>query len=411
MLREALPARRRAPTVLATNPSTDLYGSSRMFLESVQGMLAQGWSVVVSIPEPSGPLLDEAERRGAHVRSVPSPVLRKACLNPRGVVRLTGEALRAIPAEIRVLREVRPDVIYVNTIIQPLWLVLGRCMRIPVVCHVHEGEASAPWLVRKVLTAPLLLARRLVLNSHFSLRVLAGAMPRAQARAVVVVNGVPGPRRVEPPRAALNGTVRLLYLGRLSERKGVGDAIEALRLLRARGIDAHLDILGAAVPGKEIVEVELRAQVADAQLGGRVKFLGFKPEVWPHLAEADILLVPSRTDEPFGNTAVEGILAARPVVATRSGGLIEAAAGFDASLLVTPGAPREIADAVQQVVARWNEFRAHAMNDALRAAGRHSPELYQSAVARVVHSTLVPKRPGSDVRRVRSDPQSPRRTA
>ena len=92
-------------------------------------------------------------------------------------MRLLGIALRALPAQIRILREVRPDVIYVNTIIQPLWLVLGRCLGIPVVCHVHEGEASTPRLVRKALSIPLLLARRLILNSRFSLSVLIDVMP------------------------------------------------------------------------------------------------------------------------------------------------------------------------------------------------------------------------------------------
>ena len=74
----------------------------------------------------------------------PTPVLRKTYLTPRGLLRLFALTARSIPAEVRVLREVRPDVIYVNTITQPLWLVLGRCLRIPVVCHVHEGEASMP---------------------------------------------------------------------------------------------------------------------------------------------------------------------------------------------------------------------------------------------------------------------------
>ncbi len=377
-----------APTVLAANPNADLYGASRMFLESVEGMLALGWRVVVSIPQPTGPLLDEIAERGGELRPAASPVLRKAYLRGLGPLRLLGIALRALPAQLRILREVRPDVIYVNTIIQPLWLVLGRCLGIPVVCHVHEGEASTPRLVRKVLSIPLLLARRLILNSRFSLSVLIDVMPRVAARSVVIVNGVPGPPRVEPPRATLEGPVRLLYLGRLSERKGTGDAIEAVRLLGQRGVDAQLDIVGAVFPGMEAVEEDLRRQVTDARLDGRVRFCGFAPTVWPYLADADILLVPSRTDESFGNTAVEAILAARPVIATRISGLVEATTGFDAALLVTPSAPDEIADAVARVVTQWSRFREHALADAPRAAHRHAPEEYRSAVAQVLRATV-----------------------
>src|SRR5262249_40219608 len=169
-----------------------------------------------------------------------------------------------------------------------------------------------------------------------------------------------------------------------SERKGTADAVETVVLLRALGIDAQLDIVGAVFPGTEAIEDALRQRVTSEQLGERVRFLGFKPEVWQSLAECDILLVPSRTDEPFGNTAVEGLLPARPVIATRTGGLVEATEGYDAALTVNPSAPNELADAVQQVVDHWSEFREYALADARRAAKRHSPATYQSAVADII---------------------------
>ncbi len=242
--------------------------------------------------------------------------------------------------------------------------------------------------MRKALGIPLLLARRLVLNSRCSSSVLTDALPQAGPRSVVIVNGVTGPPRMQPPRARLEEPVRLLYVGRLSERKGPGDAIEAVRLLGFRGVDAHLDIVGAVFPGNELFEDDLRRQVEAARLDGRVRFHGFTADVWPYLAACDVLLVPSRTDESFGNTAVEAILAARPVVATRIRGLVEATTAFDASLLVAPSAPAEIADAVERVVTHWNEFRAHALNDAPRAAHRYSRDRYQSAVTDVLRSLL-----------------------
>lgn len=379
----------RTPTVFATNPNDDFYGASRMFLESVEGMLALGWRVVVSIPGAPGSLADAVRAGGGEVRSAPSPVLRKTYLNPRGLLRLIALTVRSIPAGIRALREVRPDVLYVNTITQPLWLVLGRCLRIPVVCHVHEAEASASRARRKALALPLLLARRLIINSRFSRSVVIGVVPSVESRCVVVPNGVTGPARMEPPRRELSEPVRLLYVGRLSPRKGTADAIEAVRLLRDRGVLAQLDIVGAVFTGMEAVEQQLREQVAAAKLADRVHFVGFDPIVWPHLAQSDILIVPSRTDEPFGNTAVEGILASRPVITSRISGLVEATEGFDAAITVTPSAPAEIADAVERIMQQWDEFRANAIADAPRAADRHSPGKYRSAIADVVDELVA----------------------
>ena len=80
---------------------------------------------------------------------------------------------------------------------------------------------------------------------------------------------------------------------------------------------------GEAVPG---FGEQLRDQAADGDLD--VDFAGFDSWIWPHLARADVVLVPSRFDEPFGTAAVEAVLALRPVIASNSSGLREAAGGY-----------------------------------------------------------------------------------
>ncbi len=366
-------------TILATNPSSDLYGASRMALESVHGFRAEGWDVVVTLPT-GGPLADAAEAVGARVRLCPTPVLRKGDLSPLGLLRLLWRTLRAVPPGIRLVRQVRPDVVYVNTITEPLWLVLARVMRIPVLCHVHEGESQASPRMRRLLALPLLLAHRLVANSRFSLQVVTDAIPRLGARGEVVYNGVAGPPSATPPRTSIEPPVQLLYVGRLSERKGVQDAVGVVAALDRRGTAAELHIVGSAYQGYEWVERDVRARAAD--LGHRVHLHGFDPDVWPHLAAADVLLVPSRVDEPFGNTAVEGVLAARPVVTTRTGGLVEAVEGMAAATVVEPGDVEALADAVADLVARWADVRALALADAERAAARFAPEGYRAALCR-----------------------------
>jgi glycosyltransferase involved in cell wall biosynthesis len=89
-------------------------------------------------------------------------------------------------------------------------------------------------------------------------------------------------------------------------------------------------------------------------------------------------------DEPFGNTAVEAVLAARPVVVSATSGLREAAAGYASAQYVTPGDPRALADAVLAVRDRWPEFRDAAVADAGAAARRHSPEGYRGQVAELL---------------------------
>jgi len=371
-------------TALVAHPSAEMYGSDRMLIESVAGLVDAGWQVVVTVPS-DGPLVAQVEARGARVVLCPSPVLRKAALRPRGLVSLAVEAVRAVPAATRLLRALRPDALYVSTVTIPLWLPLARVMRVPAVCHVHEAERSAPAVVRQALSLPTLLAASVITNSRFSLDVLADSFSSLGRRAQVVYNGVAGPEVTVQARQELAGAVRLLYVGRLSPRKGVDVAVEALADLVDRGVDARLDLLGAVFPGYEWYEKEL-ADLADRRgVADRLHFLGFQPSVWTFVAEADVVLVPSRFDEPFGNTAVEAVLSARPVVVSDTSGLREAAAGYESAQIVTPGDAAALADAVVHVLADWGFFRQAAWRDASVATERHAPTTYRRLVAATVN--------------------------
>ena len=381
---------------LVVHPGAELYGSDRMLLEAVSALVEGGRPVTVALPGP-GPLAQLLRDRGADVVACPMPILRKAALRPAGAVRLLREGVTGLLPAVRLIR--RHGSVYVNTLTIPSWLVLARLLRRPVLCHVHEAEKSAPRLVRRAMAMAPRLADGVVVNSRFSLGVLADVAPSLGERASVVYNGVQGPDRVTPARATLDGAVRLLFIGRLSPRKGPHVALAALRELVARGVDAHLTVLGSVFDGYEWFEAELRETVQAAGLGTRVEFLGFRPEVWPVLAGADVVLVPSLVDEPFGNTAIEAVLAARPVVVSRTSGLVEAVTGYSGAQAVEPGVAGAWADAVARIVTDWPRYREAAVEDAAAAALRHAPREYQRRLAAEFAAIAAPAGSGPLCRR------------
>jgi glycosyltransferase involved in cell wall biosynthesis len=354
-------------TVLIAHPSADLYGSDLQLLESVRGLTAAGWRVEVSLPAP-GPLLARLEDAGAQVGVLGVPVLRKSLLRPAGLVGLVADSARAVPAMLRLMRRLRPDVVYVNTVTVPLWLVAARLARRPALCHVHEAEDDAGRLVSTVLNAPLLLCRTVVVNSRAAARTLLRAVPLLSGRTEVVHNGVPGPDTPpEPSAVAVDGPRRVVLVGRLSPRKGTDVAVEAVALLRAAGRDVDLELCGSVFPGYEWFEEQLRTRSADPVLAGHVRLAGYTSPTWPALARAEVVLVPSRA-EPFGNAAVEAQLAARPVIASAVQGLPEIVTSGETGLLVPPDDPQALADAIARVL----DDRALARS--LAEAGRASAE-------------------------------------
>ncbi len=376
----------RRGTVVVANPSADLYGSDRMMLEGVVGLIADGWRVVVTCSAP-GPLLDPLRAAGAEVRVEPVPVLRKTMLNPRGLVRLAAQTAGSLTRMRRMLRAQRADVLLVNTVTIPFWLVAARLARVPSVVHVHEAERSLHPLKRWLLTAPLALAHLVVYNSEVSRRVSGLRSLERRGRVRVVHNGVAGPPQVSAARTRLDGPFRILYLGRLSPRKGVDLVVSAARTLTDAGVACTVDLVGAVFPGYEWYEERLREQVRTEGLERQVSFHGFQTSVWPFLARADVVVAPSRLDESFGNVVIEALRAGRPVVASDHTGLSEAAQGFAAAVLVPVDDAAAVADSLQTIHRDWDDYRCRAARDADQAERRYGPDRFHAELAEAVART------------------------
>lgn len=339
----------QSPTVLVINPGADVYGSDLQMLESVTALREAGARVVVACAG-DGPLVAMLRERGAETVVGRFPVVRRTYLSPVGVGRLAGELARDLPAMVRLLRQLRPAALYVNTTTLPWWILLGRLARTQVVCHVHEAEDKDNQLVLKGLNAPLLMAHRLILISATAADALWSLLPSLRDRSVVVMNGVPdrADPPVLPPRE--NAVVRLVVVSRLSPRKAQHTAVDALRVLVDRGMDARLELAGTPFPGYEWYEQQLRDQVRDHDLSDRVTFTGYVTPSSIAFDRADIVLAPS-VREPFGNAVVEAQLAQRPIVAAAAGGHRESIAEGETGLLVGVEDHVAMADAVELLAA------------------------------------------------------------
>lgn len=372
----------RPHTVLVAHPGAELFGSDRMLLESVAGMRDAGFDVVVALPD-AGPLVEHLSATGARVVVTSMLVLRKALLRPRGWSRLFRDLFRGTGCAWRLITRVDPDAVYISTLTLPAWPIIARARGRRTVSHAHEAEASAHRIVNAVLYSPLLCAHRVLVNSRFSLRTMLSSFPSLDGRATVVPNGVAGPERPAPARPELTEGLRVAYVGRLSPRKGPDVVLRAAQRLGRSGDPVHVELIGSTFPGYEWYERELR-ELAASDTAVHVSFTGFVADVWPRIAAADVLVVPSRIDEPFGNTAVEGVLAGRPVVASDTSGLREAAGGYTTTRLVTPDDPAALAVALTELAADWPQIVTDLPAQAARAADRHAPRRYREAIARAV---------------------------
>ena len=369
----------QALSCLIVHPGSELYGSDRVLLESAQALREDGFALTVLLPA-HGPLVARLQDVGARVEIVPLLVLRKSLLRPPGLLRLLWGALRDTVGGWRMLSRIQPSVVYVNTVTLPVWPVIARLRGVPTLLHVHEGEQGARRIVKQLMYAPALAARAVIVNSHFSNRVIAEVYPSVAAAATVVANAVPGPAQPTLPRLRIDGALRVVYVGRLSPRKGPDVAVEAVSQLSDRGIAATLDLVGDAFAGYEWYSHEIEARISAGGLSDAVFLRGFHADVWPYLAASDVVVIPSRLDEPFGNTVIEAVLAIRPAIVSDTSGLRESGAGFASVTFIPPDDPGALADALEHIHDEWGVIREKALDAAMSARERYSPTRYGTEI-------------------------------
>ena len=136
----------------------------------------------------------------------------------------------------------------------------------------------------------------------------------------------------------------LLFVGRLVSQKGADVALDALSLLRERGVHQSLTICGDG-PEREA----LKWQAQNLGLDDSVYFQGWtNAESLAQLySSSEVSLIPSR-EEAFGIVALESIASGCPVVASNVGGLPEAVGAC--GVLVGPEQPKRLADAIEKVL-------------------------------------------------------------
>ena len=121
----------------------------------------------------------------------------------------------------------------------------------------------------------------------------------------------------------------IVYSGRLTKEKGILELILAIHQLNNANI--KLLVIGANAYGVKQKTTKFIQNLQDEALKiqDRIKFTGFinYQEVPSYLKMADIAVVPSMWEEPFGLTVVEAMAAGLPLITTRSGGIPEICEG------------------------------------------------------------------------------------
>lgn len=193
-----------------------------------------------------------------------------------------------------------------------------------------------------------------------------------------------GPAEGRDPRRK-----RIVSLGRLVERKGIGDVITALTLLP----DVELIVAGGPEASRlreDAEAVRLMQLAADVGVGDRVTFRGRveRAHVPPLLRSADAVVC-YPWYEPFGIVPLEAMACGVPVVVAQVGGLVDSVVNGVTGLHVPPRSPIALADALRELLKSPKYCMQLALGGTRRANRRYGWARIASDTLAVYNDVII----------------------
>lgn len=279
----------------------------------IQALVSQGYEVIAVAP------IDKYSSQLAAVgcRYVPLP------MDTMGTH--PGRDLLLLWRFFRLMRKERPDVFLAYTVKPNIYGTLAaRVAGIPVINNIAGlGTVfiNGGWLnqlVRVLYRLALARSRKIFFQNeddhHFF--VTHGLATKS------ISDRLPGSgidlNKFTPVPLPGRSRIRFLLIARMLWDKGVGEYVEAARLLKNRGLDAEVCLLG-------FLNVQNPAAISQSQLDewvaeGVVRYLGVSDNVRDEISQADCIVLPSFYREGTPRTLLEAAAMARPMITTDSVG-------------------------------------------------------------------------------------------
>ena len=265
----------------------------------------------------------------------------------------------------RTVASFQPDLVHAHWWFPSGLIALGARLRQPLVTTMHGSDVR---LARTSAGAPALF-RRVMAGSDAVTTVSSWLAAEARALAPglgvtvepmpvdVALFGADGGSATGQGSARIDG--RLLFVGRLNAQKGIALLLDALA---ASAPHVTLDVVG---DGED--RALLQARAGALGIASRVRWLGTMPQerLVPLYRAASAVVIPSE-NEGLGLVAVEAQLCETPVIAWRSGGLVDLVEDGVSGLLTPPRDVPALAAAIDDLLSHPD--RAAALGRAGRAA-------------------------------------------
>ena len=262
-------------------------------------------------------------------------------------------------AATRIAFRVRPSVIHGHWFVPTgvIGLIVSKLVRRPFVITAHGGDAFSmkSRAMRRLKASVCRFADAWTANTETTARAIVSEVGTKPGR--IVPMGIDSmlfsPAIIDTNTSPVHSKYRLVFIGRLVEKKGVEYLLKALALLPgAVAGKVELDVIGDGYERERLQKL-----AAEMKLSGRVNFLGSinNRQLPQYLQRADLFVGPSIIDSA-GDTEGQGVVFLEAmackvcVVATAVGGIADVIETEENGILVPPADPQALAKTIQELL-------------------------------------------------------------
>lgn len=342
--------------VIQIMPEFGLAGAEIMCENLVYELIRLGHDVtVISMYNYHSPITERLEGAGVDIRYLDKK---------------PGIDISMIPKMKRLFGEIRADVIHTHRFCaqyaMPAAILAGVRRRVHTVHNVAEKEnIKFARMLNKVFfkhfgLVPVALSELIRTSVVDEYGIERESVP-------VIYNGIDLSRCIPKDNYSLNGSFKILHVGRFSEQKNHIGLLNAFAVFHAKHPNSELWLIGE---GEKKADAE--TFIKENDLAEAVKLLGLQSDVYGYLNKADMFVLPSNY-EGVPITLIEAMGTALPIVATAVGGVPDMLTDRENAFVVENDTDK-IADAIEQY------YTNEEMRELYGKRAKERAELFSAAV-------------------------------
>jgi glycosyltransferase involved in cell wall biosynthesis len=328
--------------ILFLHSSSDAYGASKIFLQTVAIAQKNGHTAMVVLSN-KGSLEQSLIDMGVEVQIVNLGIIRRQYFNLAGIINRFQKWRTAVGVLNEIIQSNQIDTIYSNTAAVLIGGFVARRNGLKHIWHIHEIIEKPAFLHRFLAwrfraTADQLIVVSKAVETHWQHTLPANKITQ-------IYNGIEPIQVSTAPdfKSTFNIPSNALVIGmaaRIHYWKGQSYFVEIARALLTKqkllqqnsstsenqlneNTPLYFLIAGDPFPGYEYLLDELQAQLKDPIFEGRVFYVGLVKAMDVFYRSIDLLILPSQQPDPLPTVILEAMQYGIPVAATAQGGALE----------------------------------------------------------------------------------------